>query len=89
MVFFWKVFAWIAFAWSAVFRRGQGIAVTKKGTPSDDGPRKPRTEGPGWRLVSTKVYGVEPEAPAPPETPGEPGAPAVPDETTPRREAGE
>ncbi|MEO1370346.1 MAG: hypothetical protein AAFX50_24460 [Acidobacteriota bacterium] len=73
MVFFWKVFAWIAFAWSAVARKGEGIKVVKKGSASTGDQRPQRTEGPGWRLVSTKVYGVEPEASDPASgAPGEP-----------------
>ncbi|MEO1084813.1 MAG: hypothetical protein AAFY88_11280, partial [Acidobacteriota bacterium] len=54
---------------------GRGISVKKQGA---HGTGDQRTEGPGWRLVSTKVYGVEPETSDPPDVPDPPDPTAEP-----------
>ncbi|MEM1183313.1 MAG: hypothetical protein AAGM22_33530 [Acidobacteriota bacterium] len=56
---FWQVFAAISFVVSLVFRGGAGIIIGKKRSDPNSPAEPPRTSGPGWRLVSTKTYGVK------------------------------
>lgn len=68
MILFWKFLAWIAFAWSLLTQRGRGILVTKRKKSNTDVDDERETEGPTWRRVSTKRYGIKREATEPDET---------------------
>ncbi|MEM9598382.1 MAG: hypothetical protein AAGD06_29220 [Acidobacteriota bacterium] len=54
MICFWKAFAWITFGWALTALRGKGILIRR----DPKNPRPQKKSGPGWRLVSSKTYGV-------------------------------